>query len=282
MRRQGRRWIGWLAVVLIVITGAGIYASTDIWATAPEPLPDHLTEASQALYRSAAEGNRQVVYQQVQQLRQKAADPQIRSKGQAEGWREVDVMLGELTTGLQGASSVHELRLASARLSLAFDALSGGHEAAWRSYYPLIREDLSRLTKAWHRQTADYATAALAVTRGMREHYQMIEAAALFQQNPGLVRELDTSLHYIAVQLETAERDQQRYASVTQSIQSLSGTVDRLFQTPVDSIPDPAIIIDKGKMPLRFIFMLTFLIVAVLLYAGWQRFKYDRERFTKA
>lgn len=281
MRRQGLQWIAWAAIVLIVITGAGIYAATEIRATASQPRPDQLTEASQALYRSAAEGNRQVVYQQVQQLRQKAAHPQIRSKGQAEGWLEVDVMLAELTTGLQGVSSTHELRVASARLSLAFDALNGGHEALWRSYYPLIRDDVNRLNKAWHRQTSDYASAALAVTRGMREHYRMIEVAALFQQQPEMVRELDASIDHIAVQLASAEQDQMRYASVSRSIQSLAYAVDRLFLTPADTVADPVIFIDKGKMPLRFALIMAVLIIAVLLYAGWQRFKYDRDRFTR-
>ncbi|GBF72794.1 hypothetical protein PA598K_01062 [Paenibacillus sp. 598K] len=280
MRRQGLGWIMWTAIMVAAITGVTIFTSAESRATAPAASPDQLSEAAQALYRSAAEGNRQLVYQQVQRLRQKAADPQLRAVGQAEGWQEVDNVLSELTTRLQGRGSVYEVRLASARLSLAFDALSGGAEAAWRSYYPVIRDDISRLNKAWHRQTEDYATAALAVARGMREHYRMIEAAALLQQQSGQVHALEMSLHYITSQLEQAERDQRRYTSVSRSIHALSDTVDRLFERPVDSVPDPVIFIDRGKMPLRFIFLLGVLIVAVLLYAGWQRYIYDRNRYT--
>lgn len=270
----------WTVIMVAAITGVTIFTSAESRATAPAASPDQLTEAAQALYRSAAAGNRQLVYQQVQRLRQKAADPQLRAVGQAEGWQEVDSVLSELTTRLQGRSSVYEVRLASARLSLAFDALSSGAEAAWRSYYPVIRDDISRLNKAWHRQTEDYATAALAVARGMREHYRMIEAAALLQQQAEQVRALDQSLQYITSQLEQAERDQRRYTSVSRSIHALSDTVDRLFERPVDSVPDPVIFIDKGKMPLRFIFLLGVLIIAVLLYAGWQRYTYDRNRYT--
>ncbi|MFS0722624.1 sporulation protein YpjB [Paenibacillus sp. 1P07SE] len=277
-----RRWTLLTTVLLVAITGIALYTSATIRANVPQVRTNELTEAAQALYHSAAQGNRQLVYQQVQQLRHKSARPELRASGQAEGWGEIDQMLGELTSGLQGASSAHEVRVASARLSLAFDALQSGPNAAWRSYYPLLREDISRLNKAWHRQTDDHASAALAAARGMREHYRMIEAAALLQQQPALVQTLDISIHYMITQLETAERDGLRHISVSHAIRSLSDDVDRMFQLSADSVPDPVIAIDRGKMPLRFIFMLGLMIVAVLLYAGWQRYKYDRDRYTKA
>jgi sporulation protein YpjB len=232
-----------------------------------------LDETATALYEAAYRNNRQAGYKYVQQLAKLVDKQEVRQTGQAAGWMLMEDSISSIAFTLKNGKMTSDWLTASARIHLTTDALLRPEHALWLQYEKVMLEDLERVNRSWNRQTDDGATAARAAMNSFNEHLLRIEAAASMQRPADRIEELRERMHYTNVLLEAGMKGQTKQDWTDNSIQDLEYSLNRLFDNGHSEEEEPVIAPPGEANPISWILLLGAIIMAVLTYIGWRKYK---------
>ncbi|CAM3971787.1 sporulation protein YpjB [Paenibacillus alkaliterrae] len=232
-----------------------------------------MDELASSLYQAAYTNNRQAGYVQVQQL-QRILEGELKySAGMPEGWRvmEQDARFIEQTL-ISGATTADWL-MEAARLRLATDALVRPEHALWLQYENIMLDDLSRVEKAWKRQTGDGAIAARAAMNSLQKHAERIEPSIAMMYGIMHGSELMERIRYTNQLLESKSLSALNADMVTHSLKSLKEAITRVYDQGGRADVLPAVAPLGAANPLSWTLFLGAIISAVLTYSGWRKYK---------
>ncbi|SFF05603.1 sporulation protein YpjB [Paenibacillus catalpae] len=232
-----------------------------------------LDESAAALYQAAYLNNRQAGYKYVQQLEKLMSKSDIRQAGQAAGWELMEDSISSILFTLKNGRLTSDWLTAAARIQLTTDALLRPDHALWLQYEKVMLEDLERVNRSWNRQTGDGAIAARAAMNSFNEHLSRIEAAASMQRPAERINELRDRMHYTNVLLEAGMKGQTKQDWTDNSIQDLEFSVNRLFDNGHSQEEEPVVAPIGEPNPISWILLLGAIIMAVLTYTGWRKYK---------
>lgn len=232
-----------------------------------------LNEIADALYKAAYTNNRQAGFKYVQQLEKLLENSSLRQTGQVAGWKLMEESALSIESSLQNQRWGADWLSASARIQLTTDALFRPQHALWLQYEKVMLEDLRRVNQAWNRQTGDGAIAARASMNSFEAHLSRIEAAAAMQRSPERLKELKERLRYTNLLLEAGVRGQSKQDWTDDSIADLTFAVTRLFGEGIPINEEQAIAPIVTINPIRWTFLIGAIIMAVLTFTGWRKYK---------
>lgn len=232
-----------------------------------------LDETATALYEAAYRNNRQAGYKYVQQLAKLIDKQEVRQAGQAAGWDLMEDSITSIAFTLKNGKMTSDWLTASASIHLTTDALLRPEHALWLQYEKVMLEDLERVNRSWNRQTDDGAIAARAAMNSFNEHLLRIEAAASMQRPANRIEELRERMHYTNVLLEAGMKGQTKQDWTDNSIQDLEYSLNRLFDNGHSEEEEPVIAPPGEANPISWILLLGAIIMAVLTYTGWRKYK---------
>ncbi|NIK67742.1 sporulation protein YpjB [Paenibacillus sp. BK720] len=232
-----------------------------------------LDETAAALYEAAYTNNRQAGYKYVQQLDKLMNKSDIRQAGQAAGWKLMDESIASITYTLKNGKVTSDWLTAAARIHLTTDALLRPDHALWLQYEKVMLEDLERVNRSWNRQTDDGAIAARAAMNSFNQHLSRIEAAASMQRPTERIDELRDRMQYTNVLLEAGMKGQTKQDWTDNSISDLEFSVNRLFDNGQPQDEEPVVAPIGEAHPISWILLLGAIIMAVLTYTGWRKYK---------
>lgn len=232
-----------------------------------------LDETAAALYEAAYLNNRQAGYKYVQQLERIVSNSDIRQAGQAAGWERIEDSISSIIFTLKNGKLTSDWLNPAAGIHLTTDALLRPDHALWLQYEKVMLEDLERVNRSWNRQTDDGATAARAAMNSFNEHLSRIEAAASMQRPIDRIDELRDRMHYTNVLLEAGIKGQTKQDWTDNSIQDLEFAVNRLFDDGRSQEEEPVAAPIGEPNPISWILLLGAIIMAVLAYSGWRKYK---------
>lgn len=232
-----------------------------------------LDETAAALYEAAYMNNRQAGYKYVQQLDKLVNKGEIRQAGQVAGWKLMEESIASITYTLKNGKVTSDWLTAAARIHLTTDALLRPDHALWLQYEKVMLEDLERVNRSWNRQTDDGAIAARAAMNSFNQHLSRIEAAASMQRPTERINELRDRMHYTNVLLEAGMKGQTKQDWTDNSISDLEFSVNRLFDNGHSQDEEPVVAPVGDAHPISWILLLGAIIMAVLTYTGWRKYK---------
>ncbi|OBZ17548.1 MULTISPECIES: sporulation protein YpjB [Bacillales] len=242
-------------------------------SSSPYKQLQRLDDMASSLYEAANTNNRQTSYQYVQQLQRVIEGGLRQTMGNEEGWSAMaqDARTIEHTL-VSGAGSSSWL-MEAARIKLAADALIRPEHALWLQYESVMLDDLSRVEKAWKRQTGDGAIAARASMTGLQEHAKRIEPAIRMLYGGMLEAELTERILYTNKLLEANVHNITNDAMIDRSLKALKESLVRLFDQSGRENSLPAVAAIPTSNPLSWTLFLGALISAILTYSGWRKYK---------
>ncbi|MGO4693134.1 sporulation protein YpjB [Paenibacillus sp. 2TAB26] len=270
-------------VVCIVMTigyanlvwGSG--ASLQAFATRLTPDPSkqvqRMDNIASSLYEAAYTNNRQAAYQYVQQLQQLVDGELKYAAGNAEGWQAVERDANTIEKSLVKGSLGTSWFVEAARIKLTADALARPNNALWLQYEKIMQDDISRVEKAWKRQTDDGAIAARAVMISLEKHADRIKPAVSMMYGSKHETELMERIQYTNRLLEASRKDKNNVASINRSVQELKDTLTRMFNQNQLEADVPVVAAVPISNPLRWTLLLGAFISAILTYTGWRKYK---------
>jgi len=256
-------------------SGAALQAYASMLTPDSGKQVQRLDDIASSLYEAAYSNNREAAYQYVQQLR-KMVDGELKySTGNADGWLAVkkDALTIEKNLINVNGSLGTSWFLEAARIRLAADALARPEQALWLQYEKIMLDDISRVEKAWKRQTDDGAIAARGVMISLEQHANRIKPAVSMLYGSKHEAELTERIQYTNRLLEAIRNDKNTNARINQSLLELKETLVRMFhQNQVDA-DVPVVAAVPISNPLRWTLFLGAFISAILTYTGWRKYK---------
>ena len=154
----------------------------------------------------------------------------------------------------------------AARVRLAADALLHRPQPMWQQYYRVLRDDLEEMADAnAERRTEDVRAAY----ERFKRHFDIVRPSLLISRTPSEIERF-TSL---TASLDAAVRPTGvRFAQVETLLPALGALVDETFEREHE---DAFVPVPDGQRPLLVTLVIGSVIVAVLLYAGWRKYRHD-------
>lgn len=254
-------------------SSASISLYAPLLSSSPYKQLQRMDEIASSLYEAAYTNNRQTSFQYVQQLKRIVEGELKQASGNQEGWSAVaqDVNAIEQTL-VSGAGSTSWL-MEAARIRLAADALLRPEHALWLQYERIMLDDISRVEKAWKRQTNDGAIAARATLTSLQEHAKRIEPALSILYGSKREAELAERIQYTNKLLEANMHNITNEAMIDRSLTALKESLIRLFEQGGRENALPAVAAIPTSNPLSWTLFLGALISAILTYSGWRKYK---------
>jgi sporulation protein YpjB len=242
-------------------------------SSSPYKQLQRLDDMASSLYEAANTNNRQTSYQYVQQL-QRIIEGELRqSTGNVEGWLAMAQDASAIERTLVSGAGSSSWLMEAARIKLAADALLRPEHALWQQYESVMLDDLSRVEKAWKRQTGDGAIAARATMTSLQEHAKRIEPAIRMLYGGMLEAELTERIQYTNKLLEANAHNITNDAMIDRSLKALKESLVRLFDQSGRDNSLPAVAAIPTSNPLSWTLFLGALISAILTYSGWRKYK---------
>jgi sporulation protein YpjB len=260
-------------VNLVWGSGAALQAYATMLTPDPGKQVQRLDDIASSLYEAAYTNNRQAAYQYVQQLQQMVDGELKYSSGNADGWVAVEKDARAIEKALVNGSIGTSWFLEAARLKLASDALARPENALWLQYEKIMLDDISRVEKAWKRQTDDGAIAARAVMISLEQHAKRIKPAVSILYGSKHEAELTERIQYTNRLLEASRNDKNNNARINRSLLELKETLVRLFNQNQLEADVPVVAAVPISNPLRWTLFLGAFISAILTYTGWRKYK---------
>jgi sporulation protein YpjB len=246
-----------------------------ILSTSPYKQLSRLDETATALYEAANTDNRQAGFLRIQQIKRMIEGDLKGKYGNMDGWaaieRDAEAIEQILTSSDAGSGWLME----AARIRLTADALVRPEHALWLQYESIMLDDLSRVEKAWKRQTGDGAIAARATMNSLQEHAKRIEPAIRMIYGSMHAAELNERIRYTNQLLETKQTNVINEVMVNHSLKALNNAIEKMFDDSGRAEVVPAAAPLATATPLRWTFFLGAIISAVLTYSGWRKYKTD-------
>lgn len=254
-------------------SGASLQAFASRLTPDPSKQVQRMDNIASSLYEAAYTNNRQAAYQYVQQLQQLVDGELKYAAGNAEGWQAVERDANTIEKTLVKGSLGTSWFVEAARIKLTADALARPNNALWLQYEKIMLDDISRVEKAWKRQTDDGAIAARAVMISLEKHSDRIKPAVSMMYGSKHGTELMERIQYTNRLLEASRKDKNNVASINRSMLELKDTLTRMFNQNQLEADVPVVAAVPISNPLRWTLLLGAFISAILTYTGWRKYK---------
>lgn len=254
-------------------SGASLQAFASRLTPDPSKQVQRMDNIASSLYEAAYTNNRQAAYQYVQQLQQLVDGELKYAAGNAEGWQAVERDANTIEKTLVKGSLGTSWFVEAARIKLTADALARPNNALWLQYEKIMLDDISRVEKAWKRQTDDGAIAARAVMISLEKHADRIKPAVSMMYGSKHETELMERIQYTNRLLEASRKDKNNVASINRSMLELKDTLTRMFNQNQLEADVPVVAAVPISNPLRWTLLLGAFISAILTYTGWRKYK---------
>ncbi|MGM0880442.1 MAG: sporulation protein YpjB [Bacillota bacterium] len=246
-----------------------------ILSTSPYNQLSRLDETANALYEAANTDNRQAGFLHVQQL-ERMIEGELKGKsGKMEGWAAIEQDAKAIEQTITSSEASSGWLMEAARIRLATDALVRPEHALWLQYESIMLDDLSRVEKAWKRQTGDGAIAARATMNSLQEHAKRIEPAISMIYGSMHGAELNERIRYTNQLLETKKSNALNEVMINHSLKALHTAIVKMFDHSGRAEVMPAVAPLATANPLSWTLFLGAIISAVLTYSGWRKYKTD-------
>jgi sporulation protein YpjB len=161
--------------------------------------------------------------------------------------------------------------LAAGKIRLAVDALDRSRKAMWLQYNQLFYEDIAELRKALSDSDTKWLKALLDRTKA---HYDLIRPAALISREPSEVSALDSLLEAMTERVKSGD-----IQDMSALVEHYATLIDNLFKptAPSAQFPLPDVPAADDKRPVLWTTTIGLVIITVLAYAAWLRYRYEME-----
>ncbi|WP_101809054.1 sporulation protein YpjB [Paenibacillus pasadenensis] len=282
---MSRRWWAAIAAGLaaaLLLHGAALAAAASRASTANEDdlglraKQERFQAAADRFYESVMAADRNGIFYTLRDAAATAGDSVLRRSGGELGWIAVDEALLEAEAAASRRSEADRLLAAASKLRLAADSLTGGDDALWLQYRPVLKEDARQLVIAWTTSGASGTGTAEARMKTLQQHWELVEPSALLMRDKALTEAMRDSIAYSSRLLTS--HDGTRTGWAVQSFESLSAAADRLFLASggeggylaADALPHPLPPHSGGGW---LIYTIVPLICALLTYVGWSNYR---------
>lgn len=186
--------------------------------------------------------------------------------------------VGALTESVVQAKRVYQSmqvtpeqgQAAAAKIRLATDALTHANQPMWLQYYKAMKDHADGLAQAVQLRNKSDAEEEL---RQLQFRYDTIRPSLLINRQPADVEKLDSLFVFLRSQLTNAEFDPQQMSG---ALGHLHQTLDELFQRTDRTAYMPMVV---QRVPGSWMVMIGSIIVAVLSFAAWRIFDFERNTF---
>lgn len=162
--------------------------------------------------------------------------------------------------------------MAAGKIRLAVDALEAGKKAMWLQHRALFQNDVKELRRA--AADGDQEQLQQLMTR-TTTHFSMIRAAVLLSRESTEVYAFESLLNAMSERMQTGA-----IGDLRALIEHYATLSDGLFRSAAQTAqyPFPAEPpIENSAGPLVWTTTIGTVIVTVLIYAGWRRYRYEME-----
>ncbi len=148
--------------------------------------------------------------------------------------------------------------IVAAKLRLATDALTHKKEPMWLYYYKILREDGNQLRYAIEDNDK------IQITRNLDQimkHYDVIRPAVMISRQPSEVRKVDSFLLYLNREPNVSNMEQ------------FDVILNELFERKAATV---YMEMSYPQNPFFITFVMASIIISILSFVGWRRYKYDK------
>lgn len=262
-----------IAILLILPAGVALGALQDHTA-ASEPTAsvkknlEHFNKTSEEFYQQVMDQKLQEALVTMQLLEKQVTAIQFSGVAKLEGVEALFASILEAKRLLASiAPNQKENVMSAAKIRLAADALMHRSQPMWHQYYRVLQKDLKELKAANNEKQAEGVRLAYA---GFKQHYEIIRPSLLISEDPAqgekfaaLFATLDEAIKDSGVHLDR----------VDQLIPALSSLVDETFERENEAAYVP---LPESQRPALVTAVFGSIIVAVLAYVGWRKYRFDQ------
>jgi hypothetical protein len=239
--------------------------------TAPQNRIRAFHDAAGAVYEAVKRGDHGQVLRRLGEAESRLRELPLAEIRTAEGIEALAKTVAEMKRAAAAVTpDPDRLEKAAAALRLAADELAHPERPLWHQYRPLLADDidqLERLAKGKRRLPAE----AAATYERLAGHYRLIRTAALLRGEPWKVERGDAVLTYAGRLIRAADADP---ALISGLFAPLREAMAGLF--PPDPDAPPATVPVYVPPPWGFSAAIGSLILTVLAWSGWRRFRFER------
>lgn len=187
----------------------------------------------------------------------------------------VQALAGSVTEMKRALVSVtpddDRIEQAAGALRLAADALANSEKPIWLQYRSILREDVRSLEAGLGTKPESASPAARKAFESVEEHYRLIRTAAALSREPYVIERADSVMRYAERVLKPDRPDPKLLKGLPANIRE---AMEGLFPSGNE---EPTAV--PAVMPPTWGFTATIgsIIVTILSWAGWRRYRYDRD-----
>ena len=267
-----RKWgIGWIAVLAFGFAPPFAAGAEQSAAASNASAIDAFRSSAETLYDSLNQGNRLQALRAMNELDASFRKLPMTKIASAEGVQALAGSVSEMKRAMASAvPDAQRLEQAAGTLRLAADALANPGKPMWLQYRSILKEDADELGKALGSNADSVSSEARQAFRELQAHYGLIRTAAALQSEPYVLERADSVMRY-AERILNADKPEPGLLNNLGA--NVRYAMDGLF--PAGS-QEPAAV--APVMPASWGFAATIgsFIVTILTWAGWRRYRYDR------
>lgn len=285
-----RRWIRWLlagAAALLLDPSAAAAESPAAAPASGQAQADRPTgssasrsdtqaiekfrEAAESLYQAVNRGDRLAAVRSMKETETRLRELPMMRIATAEGIEALADSVAEMKRAMAAVTQDgRRVQSAAGAIRLAANALAEPQRPLWLQYRSVLREDVDVLAKALGDRPQSVTPEARAAFGRLAERYGLIRTAVALTSEPYVIERGDAAIRYAKRLLQQDRPDPKLLGGL---IAPLREAMEGLFP-PEGERPTtvPAVV------PPSWGFGATIgsFIVAILTWAGWRRFRFDR------
>lgn len=232
---------------------------------------ERLNDTADEMYRLAMDGDMVKARDKLEDIGIKVTEMRFEGMTSVEGIGALSQSITEAKRIFNSVQySQQEGQTAAAKIRLATDALTHMHQPMWLQYYKGMKETAHQLEQAVTNRNKQTAAERLGQ---LQARYDMIRPSLLISRTPSDVEKMDSLFTFLHSQLAKPELDMKNIGG---GLTQLQLALDELFQRRDRAAFVP--VIDR-QTPVKWIVSLGTIIVAVLSFAAWRIFQFERNTF---
>lgn len=229
---------------------------------------EQLNSIAENMVEYAKKGEPLQARDQLNQLSQQLTKVHYEGLASIEG---LDALTGSVVSARRVFNAVkyspEQGMLAAIKVHLAVDALTHKEQPLWIRYYRTLDEMTNSLARAL--QTQDLIQAKR-VFSDLQQQYLLIRPAILISREPSMVEMADSLFAYCTTRFSAATADKKELVA---AVRQLDQVWMEIFQK---GDREAYISVMYPREPLVWSTIVGAIIIAVLAFVGWQKFKNDR------
>ncbi|TNJ63574.1 hypothetical protein FE784_25000 [Paenibacillus hemerocallicola] len=273
-----KRWRSACCVLLLVMAilagcGQGEPAGANDNTASSEQLKqvEQLNAAADEMYRYVMDGNMDKARDKLNEVGAKLTGIRFEGITSVEGVSALSESIVQAKRVFQSVQYSQEAgQAAAAKIRLATDALTHANQPMWLQYYKGMKESAYQLEQAVQRRNQRDAVAGL---EQLQLRYSTIRPSILISRPSAQAEKLDSLFAFLRNQLSQPEADLKQIGG---GLAHLQQSLDELFDRRDKAAYVPMV---ERPVPIRWIFTFGSIIVAVLAFAAWRIFDFERNSF---